>query len=699
MPSHQFGVLKLLVFKVTLLMFMIEGVNCALSISLRGPSLVNATVGSNVTLAVTILGAPDPMVTWKMGGLPVVIWTLGSSEAPAISDSNRDVLTIEADGSLTFQNLSFAYSNTYTLDIIKVGMVTVSAKFSLNVYDYIRNVSVTVQTADAIEGADKYTLQYSSVPGEPSQWWWYFNSVLIRNSSHYTVDQKSLVIHQPSRTDTGRYTLVLSNPFSAVTAHRNITVLYGPDEPVLGVSPSQTFFVSGESLALSCRAEGVPLPSASWLFQGHTIGSQGGRLNLTSVQTSQGGIYTCELFNENTGVRRKKNLTINVYERPAGSPLCSVNAAHGNANLQFNCHWPGGTPEASLSFPFFNTTTSGAGDFSLTRPASQGLNGKTILCRVDHPLLQTQCSITLGGPAEILLTVTAVDQGGQIVVNIQCHSQAMPKAMVTWLKGSEILANGMQYQINEDTTQLSVHGFNSSVARLYNYTCNCSNPLGNTAKETQLLGPTISYSHLFPNGDGTAVTITWEVPPTSVITGFDIQMSGPDLMSKSVRPGQKATDNFRTVQQKPSTSRSANISTLDPKSTYQFRVIPVAGGIQGKPSEVQSLGPGLSQSQIIGLAAGIPCGVIFLLLLIGLICLCICCSRKKRKANRYPVARVVEKVVTTQPNINAPSYLLTGGLKPQPDHDRKNPQMDPTERSVPIPRFVSPPHVRTATIV
>lgn len=41
---------------------------------------------------------------------------------------------------------------------------------------------------------------------------------------------------------------------------------------------------------------------------------------------------------------------------------------------------------------------------------------------------------------------------------------------------------------------------------------------------------------------------------------------------------------------------------------------------------------GLSRPQIIGLAAGIPCSLLFLLLLIGLIYLCVYCCKKKRRS-------------------------------------------------------------------
>lgn len=64
----------------------------------------------------------------------MVTWTLGSSVAPDIAIIHRNVLKMETDGSLTFRNVSFLYSNTYTVEIVKSGLKTVSATFVLKVY-------------------------------------------------------------------------------------------------------------------------------------------------------------------------------------------------------------------------------------------------------------------------------------------------------------------------------------------------------------------------------------------------------------------------------------------------------------------------------------------------------------------------------------------------------------------------------------
>lgn len=114
----------------------------------------------------------------------------------------------------------------------------------------------------------------------------------------------------------------LSKPLSLFASpHFLVTPLYslwsvidGPDEPVLEARPDQTFYVSGDSLSLSCQAEGFPQPTAEWLFGGQNLSdSHEGVLNLNDVQSSQGGVYTCTLLNERTGMQQQRSMMLNVY--------------------------------------------------------------------------------------------------------------------------------------------------------------------------------------------------------------------------------------------------------------------------------------------------------------------------------------------------------------------------------------------------
>eukprot|EP00064_Thunnus_orientalis_P006522 superscaffoldBa00000682_g6540 len=569
-----------------------------------------------------------------MGNLPVVTWTIGSDSLPDID--NTKVLRIEQDGSLTFVNVPLNYTNDYTIEMTKSGLGTATTNFTLKVFENIQNVTLSTQPAFAKEGTDRFILQYSMLQGVVEQQMWFFDGREIKTNSHYSVEQRSLVILRPNRSDSGRYTLSLTNPFSNVTTHMNVTVLYGPDEPILIASPAKQFYVSNDSLSLSCHADGFPRPTAEWVFGGQTLSDSQGVLNLTNVRTSQGGVYTCTLLNAETEEKRQKNIILNIYEKPPGNPVCSVQSVN-NSNLQYHCRWSGGTPQAQLSFPALSNTINDAGSFNLTVTASDNLNGKIVTCIADHPVKQNKCHITASSPMEFLPAVrTTVDSEGKIVVSIHCVSEASPKAVVSWSKGSEDVINGTTNQISNNTTQLMIRHYNVSIFLLRNYTCTCHNPLGSQRREIQLRGPSISDSSLFLNQDGTVVTLTWEVPPTSVVTGFDIQMKGPDLLSGN-RNGNQTKGNsnrYRTIQKKPGSARSADIFVLNPKSTYWFRIIPRARMTEGEPSEVQRIGPGegLSGPAIAGIAAGIPCSLLFLLLLCGLIYLCVYCTKNKSRS-------------------------------------------------------------------
>nr|XP_046254681.1 V-set and immunoglobulin domain-containing protein 10-like [Scatophagus argus] len=690
------------IFHVFLLSFTsFQGARCGLVVSPDGPTQVNAVAGSNVTLHVSFSGASDPAVIWFMNSIPVVTWTIGSSVSPDIAENRRNVLRIQPNGSLSFVNVSLVYTSNYTVEMTKSGLGKSSATFTLTVFEIFQNVSLSSQSEFAIEGAERFTLQYSMLRGVVKQQVWFFSGAEINTNSHYSVEERSLVILKPSRNDTGQYSVLLTNPFSSAAVHMNVSVMYGPDEPILEVRPTQPFYLSGDSLSLSCQADGFPQPTAEWVFGGQALSaSVRGVLNLTNVQTSQGGLYTCTLVNEQTKNQRKEYVILNVYERPLGNPVCSVHSVN-NTHLQYYCLWPGGTPQAQLSFPLFSNTSSGARNFSLTVAASDNLNGKTVTCMADHPTEQNKCNITASSPAKFLPAVrTTVDSEGKIVVTIGCVSEASPEAVVSWTKGNEAVTSGTTYQISSDATQLNIRDYNVSNFLLQNYTCTCRNPLGSQEREIQLRGPTISDSSLFPNQDGTIITLTWEVPPTAVVTGFDIQMKGPDLLSKSRNGTQTrgSSNKFRTIQQKPGSSRSTDIFILDPNLTYRFRIIPKARMTEGEPSKVHRIGPGegLSGPAIAGLAAGIPCSLLFLLLLCGFIYLCVHCNKDRSRQTRYPVSRAVEKAITTQTD-TTPHNLLTGGLKSLPDYNRL--QQTPSERSVALPSFVPPPPVRVATTV
>lgn len=87
-----------------------------------------------------------------------------------------------------------------------------------------RGVALSTQPGLAVEGTDRLTLLYTMQKGVVEQQTWFFHGTEINTNSHYSVEERSLVILGPDRNDTGQYTLVLSNPFSSATANMTVTV-------------------------------------------------------------------------------------------------------------------------------------------------------------------------------------------------------------------------------------------------------------------------------------------------------------------------------------------------------------------------------------------------------------------------------------------------------------------------------------------
>ena len=101
-----------------------------------------------------------------------------------------------------------------------------------------------------------------------------------------------------------------------------------------------------------------------------------------------------------------------------------------------------------------------------------------------------------GQPVEFLPRVgVAVGQDGRIAVTIECLSDAVPDAVVTWLRGGQAITSSNQHQISANTTHLTVRHLNISQFLRDDFSCICANPLGNKVRATRLLGTVVSKNY------------------------------------------------------------------------------------------------------------------------------------------------------------------------------------------------------------
>ncbi len=98
-------------------------------------------------------------------------------------------------------------------------------RFTFSLTENFQNVNLSTRPDLPVEGTEQFTLQYTMKRGVIEQQKWFFYGTEINTNSHYLVENWSLVILSLNRNDTGQYTVLLTNPFSSVTAHMNVTVL------------------------------------------------------------------------------------------------------------------------------------------------------------------------------------------------------------------------------------------------------------------------------------------------------------------------------------------------------------------------------------------------------------------------------------------------------------------------------------------
>ncbi|KAK1155202.1 V-set and immunoglobulin domain-containing protein 10-like [Acipenser oxyrinchus oxyrinchus] len=617
-----------------------------------------------------------------------------------------------AGGSKTLSNIQRYQEGDYVCEVSNAKTTLAKSKtITIKVYDMIQGLSASTFPVNPKEGDAQVEITYATDKGSGTATW-LKDGKALPNDPRYTVTANSLKINSPGRSDSGVYTCNLNNPFSTSTIQKTISIFYGPEKPQISATSVENpdplkYVLVGTSVLLKCKAECDPPATYYW-----NVGNQddpnvpeGAALSLTNIQANQAGSYTCITVNDKTNKRVRNVVPLNVYQKPVSAgPTCSMMPV--NSDLQFRCSWLGGIPKVSLKFLGLSEVKEASETLDQTETAAKlpALNGKAITCMGTHPIAPNNCSITPRSPEGILPSHNAIAQpSGKVSVTISCNGSSQPPATVTWSKAGQLLTSGGIYTISNDTTDLTITGFNISGGDLATYTCVSTNLLGSQKSSINLTGPAISKSSILVNPAHTVVTLTWETPRDSVVTGFDVQMTGPALQRSSTS---RAATDWRTIQTKGPEARITDISPLQPGEIYQFRVKPMVGQNEGPPSETYSLGqdPGLSAGAIAGIVIGSVFG--FLLLLLLLILLILCCLRRKkqRKEPKYPVPKTNERVAT---GVSQPNILLTGGVtaaRNGPSIGNGNRAYTPEpytqyDKSSTLPSNTTPPAVRMATTV
>ncbi|KAM9039849.1 V-set and immunoglobulin domain-containing protein 10-like isoform X2 [Sarcophilus harrisii] len=654
---------------------------------------LSVLVGSPISLRLIpapALGPPSPLVIWRRGPTVLAAGTLGSAAAPpGLAQGYRARLSFDqVSGTLELESAEPADSGRYTAEVIHAGRERELQEVTVRVYEPVPQLAVAPADPVLEEGASELRLRcVGAGPGQGRLSWSRGGRPLEAPSgdgegpARLRIEGVDLVIARLKRTDQANYTCRIQSPFGASEATAAVTVLYGPDPPVITVSSdrdaSPARYVSvGSNVTLRCAAASRPPAELSWSLADPREAAvpAGPRLLLPGVGPAHAGAYACLAANPRTGLRRRGLLNLTVA---GGVPGASV-------------QWSGLPPDVPASPELSSTLVS--------VPVRPQLSGVTFTCLGRHLAAARSCSITLKAPQEVLLRLETGASGPEAPAVALEATGCPPPARLAWAREGRPLApgGGGRLKLSPDGHRLLFGNF-SLEHDVGNYSVLCSGPLGAAGDRITLIGPSVSSWRLQP-ADGAAV-LTWDVERGCVVSGFEVQ-----ARTEKPEPGATGLTGgawTSLLLLGPGERSAVVLLPSQPPGPWRLRVLPTLGGQPGTPSSSRSYraGPVLGPGAIAGIVLGSLLGSALLAALLVLLGCCACRlwgSRKKKPLISPPASSTPEKTR---------SVTSVGALHPSPQGFATEPSpswacpvVAPSQAASASPKGV-PRTVRSATQV
>ncbi|XP_004619837.1 V-set and immunoglobulin domain-containing protein 10-like [Sorex araneus] len=645
----------------------------------RGPLAV--LVGTTIQLPLLPVpspGPPAPLVVWRKGTTVLAAGGLGPGAPlnslhpdPALQDRLH---FDQARGSLELSSAQLVDAGVYTAEVIRAGVSRQIREFTVGVYEPLPKLSVQPAAPETEEGAAELRLRCQGwTPGSGELSWSREGRVLEAAdpegaASRVRVEGDQLLIVRPVRSDHARYTCRVRSPFGHTEAAADLSVLYGPDVPVITVSSDRDatpalYVTAGSNVTLHCAAASRPPADIAWSLADPAEAAvpAGPRLLLPAVRPGHAGAYACLAGNPRTGRRRRSLLNLTVADLPPGTPQCSVEGGPGDRSLHFRCSWPGGVPAASLQFQGLPESVRAGPAPSVILaavPVHPRLSGIPVTCLARHLMTTRTCTVVPEAPREVLLLpMVAETRSGEVEVVLEATG-CPPPSSTSWAREWRPLApgGGGRLQLSQRGRRLLIGNF-SLDWDLGNYSVLCSGALGAGGDKITLIGPSISSWRLQKARD--VAVLTWDVERGALISSFVIQArpEGPE-------PGRAtAHRDWVSLLTLGPQERSA-VVPLTPRDhgSWALRILPTLGHQPGTPSQsrIYQAGHTLGPGAIAGIVLGSLLGLALLLVLL-ILCICGLCRRRREtlKEKKHcpaltPVVSLAEKKMQSVTPVQTP---------------------------------------------
>lgn len=215
--------------------------------------------------------------------------------------SGRENMT---ENYLIISKAELSDTGNYTAKVVsKNGVQTATAM--LRVGEFYLKPDLTVNTSSAVEYLDVVAANCKT---NTTKIKWYLSDTLVSNSDRMTLspDNKTLVIHRISRSDTWIECKVTNSADLSQSSAAHLSVFYGPDSINLMTNPYHLKGVLradlGSRVEISCRVSISQPVQYRWTHYNGLLNVSGSSITLQSLTEKQLGRYRCTVENPRTKI-------------------------------------------------------------------------------------------------------------------------------------------------------------------------------------------------------------------------------------------------------------------------------------------------------------------------------------------------------------------------------------------------------------
>ncbi|XP_035996829.1 hemicentin-1 isoform X1 [Fundulus heteroclitus] len=472
------------------------------------PENVTVVVNNFVSLTCEASGFPPPTLSWL------------NDRGPIQAKSNVLIMP----GGRTLQILKAKVSDGGKYSCVAINAAGQAYKYIyLTVYvpPSIRGNSGDVPVEVNVLVGKSVTLECESNAIPPPIITWYKNGRVVAETTnlHILPGGQILQIKRSEVSDTGQYVCMASNVAGQVNKNFHLNIHVPPS--IDGPSEESVVETISNPVVFTCDAAGIPPPSLTWLKNGLNIEnseslemnifSGGSKLQLSRLQPSDGGTYTCLAYNVEGKAHKSYHLTIQVPPSISGSEMPSEVGVLVNESIELVCEAQG-TPtptiqwlkdgEAIKSTEINGLRISPNGNTLSVTQADPAVSGK-YTCVASNAAGEEDRIFNLHVyvPPAILASSEAIEDLTAVLdssVSIECVATGSPRPQLNWLR------NGLPLPISSNIRLLSA-GQVLRITRIQvsdagSYTCVASNRAGVDSRHYSL------QVHIPPGLEGAGTT-------------------------------------------------------------------------------------------------------------------------------------------------------------------------------------------------